>query len=151
MGCDIHIYTEIRPSGKLSWESKDSVEEIPSQDGEIDYDTSSYIHIPRNYNLFALLAKVRGEYDCSLECKKEIPEDASETTQREFKQFGCDGHSHSWLTLTEVKKHLTKIFITSSDVRWAIEDYQHIKDRMENLKTEGMSNEDVRIVFWFDN
>jgi hypothetical protein len=151
MGCDIHVYTEVRPPGQLSWESKDSTE-IIQEDGEDPYHECTHHIVPgRSYGLFALMAKVRGEYDCSLDCKNGLPEDISETTKQQFEQWDCDAHSASYLTLDEIKQHLVNILLTRGNVHYGLEQYQEIKNQMEELKIEGMSDEDVRICFWFDN
>lgn len=151
MGCDIHIYTEVRPLGQLSWESKDSVRVIQEIGEDPYYDCIPHICVSRNYGFFALIAKIRGEYDCSLDCKGELPADISETTKQHFEQRYSDAHSLSWLTLHEIKTHLVQILLTQANVSYGLEQFQEIKNRMEELKTEGMSDEDVRICFWFDN
>ncbi len=50
MGCDIHMFLEIRKNGK--WKYQPSGETYPSGNDQPFYDV-------RNYNIFAILAGVR--------------------------------------------------------------------------------------------
>lgn len=57
----------------------------------------------RNYTLFAVLANVRN-YDggmTPIADPKGIPEDASAEVKSFSDSYGADGHSHTWLTLSE--------------------------------------------------
>lgn len=153
MGCDIHIYTERRlPDG--TWESLDSAEEIIEDNGDTYYDIAHKISVSRNYTLFGLIAKgVRCEFDVSLEQKGGFPHDSSQLSIDEMHRWDSDGHSASWLTLEEIKDHLIKILLLPDEpnLQYALEDYRTIKDKMEKCKLEGMSDSDIRILFFFDN
>lgn len=102
MGCDIHLYKEKKVNGK--WVTAD--EWAPCDDGDDD----KGIEVPwenrftgRNYELFGLLSKgVRREHPFSIEARG-LPADASPEVREESEGWGVDGHSHSHLTLQELK------------------------------------------------
>jgi hypothetical protein len=92
MGCDIHCYSEINKDGK--WEIVDKVK------------------IDRNYSLFGILANVRNGWGCAgcdtgdgfmpIAEPRGLPENVSGKVKHESDEWGCDGHSHSYLTLAEL-------------------------------------------------
>lgn len=143
MGCDIHMHTEVKINGR--W--------------------LHYGHpiISRNYKLFALLADVRngdGEIE-PISLPKGMPEDASDITRLECKREGNDGHSHSYLTaseITELEKRLGEIryphesetLDLDSDIVGYLSGNSWARfDPKEN--DHPPEYEDVRFVFWFDN
>ena len=114
MGCDILFYVEARgANGK--WESrdkiwKDSVGEFTllAQFGDKAFrmhgDEPAHKYIDRDYFLFSILADMRNT-DPKIPCIAEprgIPDDLSNEVQAVFDTWGADGHSHSWLLLSEV-------------------------------------------------
>lgn len=108
MGCDIHIYVEKKEDGR--W--------IPVDDWVQDEYGISYvpyqkqIYYGRNYDLFAMLADVRNGYGFAgvdtgngfipISLPKGLPDDVSDNIKNVSDSWGCDGHSHSWLTLKEL-------------------------------------------------
>lgn len=126
MGCDIHLYVEIKHNGK--WVMVNEIDG-PGRD--------------RNYRRFAALAGVRGEGPAP----RGLPEDASESVRFHAEDCGEDGHSHSWLPMSEAipifaaTEHLgTKD--AEAAARWPAYHYFRIEDDKVD---------DFRIVFWFDN
>jgi hypothetical protein len=91
VGCDIHYVWEVKRDGK--WV------EAPTQP-ELD----------RNYRLFSVLANVRNGYGFAgsdtgdritpIAMPRGMPGDS--TLEANAKEWDCDGHSHSWLTLAEM-------------------------------------------------
>lgn len=81
MGCDIHLYVEVREDGQ--WVNK----------------PLRHTYDGRNYNLFAILAGVRNRHDIlPISDPRGLPPDVSKEVEGE-----ADGdHSHSWLTLAEL-------------------------------------------------
>ena len=118
MGCDIHGWVEKKVNDK--W-----VAYLELRDRE------------RNYERFAALAGVRGEGPQA----KGVPPDVSETTKLHIDEEGADGHSHSYMALTEAYKIFRetnrKKFYSEHDA-FGVDDY-------------GEGYGDYRIVFWFDN
>ena len=110
MGCDIHVYTEIRKTvdEKPKWFNNDYWQFNPYYDpkdpqGENKMDVKEIYH-GRNYELFAILADVRnfGENKPMSE-PRGLPKDVSKIVKSESKRWGEDGHSHSYFTLKELK------------------------------------------------
>lgn len=113
VGCDIHFYVERLVNGK--WESADKW--TPDQYAEadekplaLDYDNSFYHD--RNYDLFAILADVRngqgfagcdtGDGFVPISEQRGLPDDVTAIVKEQSDNYGCDGHSHSWLTVAEL-------------------------------------------------
>ncbi len=108
MGCDIHCYKEKLVNGK--WVSAD--EWVEEDDG----DGGTYMEVPyrkrfseRNYGLFGLLCdNVRTSHPLSF-AERGMPEDASIEVEAEVERWDCDGHSHSYLSLQELKDLLERL------------------------------------------
>lgn len=144
----------------------------------------------RNYVLFALLADVRNGLDIKpLSKPKGIPKELSSDMDEYIKEWGGDGHSHSWFTLKELKEidwnqivdfevHLTKEDYLIYDkikrlpyrsTERYFEDRPHkitlrefifesckefidtIRDLENIAHNEKVTEEQIRIVFFFDN
>jgi hypothetical protein len=118
MGCDIHLYVERRTNGK--WESADkwtpdkySDEPYGRKPMVVDYDDSFYNG--RNYNLFAILADVRngvgfagvktGAGFVPISDPRGLPTDVTSRIKEISDEWGCDGHSHSHVTLAELLEY----------------------------------------------
>jgi hypothetical protein len=101
MGCDIHLYKEKKVNGR--WVTADEGWKNEFDEGGVDvpYDNR---FTDRDYDLFGYLSKgVRREFDFSF-LARGIPFNASEEVKKCSEQWGSDGHSHSYLTLTELKE-----------------------------------------------
>jgi hypothetical protein len=98
MGCDIHLYREKNVNGE--WLAADKW----TDDGDylrVEYQDQYFTD--RNYQLFGLLAKgVREEHDFSF-VKRGLPFDACREIKQCSDDWDCDGHSHSYLFLHELK------------------------------------------------
>ena len=145
MGCDIHLHVEVKINGK--WEH---------------YSAPT---VWRSYTLFEKLAGVRGDPDEAIAEPRGIPKDATTLTKYEYKRWGCDAHTPSWITAKEIyeiqkyaKEHHWPKALNSMWNSWEWEDvlncflfgntfagFTEYPDERE----EGMS--DLRFVFWFDN
>lgn len=108
MGCDIHFFVERRAGG--TWLTCDKW--TKDEDGQrVEYKDAFYHD--RNYDLFAILANVRnglgfagvktGEGFNPIAPARGIPADASPEYRSAVESYGSDGHSHSWLTVTEIQ------------------------------------------------
>jgi hypothetical protein len=153
MGCDIHILTEKQlPNG--TWESLDNSEVQDEGTDDEYFDVTHRISTDRNYALFGLMsAGVRCEFDFSFVSKDKFPDDASQLAKDYNEQWDCDGHSHSWLTLNEIKHKLVEIGLADSEVpQHAIDELIEIKNDLEGIRLENdLSDDQVRILFLFDN
>lgn len=111
MGSDIHIYTEIKKSinSEDKWVNVDNWRYNPYyQEGNNNWErmlSVESIYIGRNYELFGILAGVRDHSNDSIDDPRGLPEDVSEVTKKESDRWDGDGHSHSWLTLRELKEY----------------------------------------------
>jgi hypothetical protein len=114
MGCDIHLYVEKKDkSGK--WVTADNWDKTK----DVDYERRFYSS--RNYSLFAILADVRNE--CGLAAKygfsrlvpdaeddiyipisapRGLPCGATPEVRAAAEHWEGDGHSYSWLLLSEI-------------------------------------------------
>lgn len=123
MGCDIHLYVEVRKNNK--WKPADSWLTYGKEYGhfEDDGDESKRPVVPyddeyyngRNYKLFAMLANVRngvgfagidtGNAVNPISEPKGLPEDVSDVIEKCSEYWGSDGHSHSYLTVKELMEY----------------------------------------------
>jgi hypothetical protein len=99
MGCDIHLYKEKKIGG--SWVTADEWQEDKYEEGrkEVPYEKR---FTDRNYNLFGVLAGVRQEYPFSL-TPRGLPFNMSPEVKADAEMWDADGHSHSYLSLAELK------------------------------------------------
>lgn len=113
MGCDIHFYVERKVDGK--WVTADTWTPDEYDAGRMCVPYKTRLYRDRNYDLFAMLANVRNGYGFAgcdtgdgfkpLSEPKGLPADVSPEVKAESDHWGVDGHSHSWLTLTELKAY----------------------------------------------
>lgn len=143
MGCDIHMTVERKVGAK--WICIDTMQghhtgRFEKEDARWDW--ASPVANNQNYRRFAALAGVRGEGPKP----RGVPDDASETTVYLIANWGMDGHSHSWLSLTEA----VPIFVAT---HWPDEKRPDLLKYPASYFFE-IECEDIdqfRIVFWFDN
>src|SRR6266852_2677609 len=96
MGCDIHLVLEKRDHDRGLWVGTNNYR------SERMLGSNEYRGVPthRHYRRFAALAGVRGIGPAP----RGVPEDASDLARMEIARWGCDGHSHGWLTLVEAAR-----------------------------------------------
>lgn len=158
MGCDIHLFAEVRREGKWKFVSK-----APS--GSVDPDPipdyGDQFYSGRNYELFALLANVRNYNDSvkPLSEPRGVPIDISSPMAKAIESWSGDGHSHSHFTLNElmtfaygenwiVDRNRNKL----SEILSRSQQFSETLDKLcEFLTQPGMTPDDIRIVFFFDN
>jgi hypothetical protein len=107
MGCDIHLFVEVKQNGK--WQSVSEMRDC---------------YIERNYHMFALLGGVRN-YDeiTPISELKGIDKNSGRDFKIQAEYYNSDGHSYSNLTLRELldfdwtKKVLKKGYLDI--VQWA--------------------------------
>lgn len=102
MGCDIHMYIERRRSKDANWEPDPN--HTKDEDGRLEAVGAT----GRWYSLFARIAGVRGLGNCGMK-PRNLPRDVTPAVEECSDAWGCDGHSHSWLTLDE----FTREYITA--------------------------------------
>lgn len=123
MGCDIHIHVEYKHRqfiGKNAkgenefceaWQCGDYFYLNPYYgfENEKKYNKSEFCE-GRNYSRFATLANVRNYGDTPyISEPRGLPSDVTSEVKADSDAWGCDGHSHSYLTLKELIDFQSKI------------------------------------------
>lgn len=121
MGCDIHMHVECKRRGEWVLHSED-------------------IYDCRNYELFGILAGVRGSSE-PISYIKGLPSDVTDDVKSLYDSWEGGAHSASWLTFNEI--YNSRFYYENASL-------QHISFDMRRAKREAQA-EDVRIVFWFDS
>ena len=149
MGCDIHLHTEVKINGK--WHH---------------YGCPS---VSRSYLVFSKMANVRNNHGVDpIAEPRGIPSDATELTKFDCERWGCDGHSHSWLSAEEIaalydyiNEDLELYGCRFKHLKWWPEEnfgyffgntwggFWKYRNDPGSGTPDGV--EDVRFVFWFDN
>lgn len=117
MGTDIHSMVEIYKDGKW-FHITGFISDMYNENCSLNvFNSESYKNAStpldgRNYDLFALLANIRNGFGFAgvdtgdaiepISYPKGLPEDASSVVKEKFED-DCDLHSHSYLTLQELK------------------------------------------------
>jgi len=144
MGCDIHCHIEVMIADEWVYYSPG--------------------HMSRDYDVFAKMADVRNYSGgiVPISQPKGIPEDVTYMAWLHSEHDGPDGHSHSWLSSSE----LAELFNFMDDLGYTLwrDTYpftefhvwlfgNHIGYYIENRGSEDYPDflEDIRLVFWFDN
>lgn len=165
MGCDIHVYMERWTNSNKYDGPKDLTEDRDNKLNELlenepttfrwvsvdkwNYDGNGWrtnwqdlYYDGRNYQLFSILADVRGDYSPIVE-PRGIPEDASTGYKYMCDRWDGDAHSHSYYTLTELL-----------NVNWEEYDDCHLNDflkSIERMKGIDEDTDNIRMCFFFDN
>ena len=141
MGCDIHVHVEFKIRGKWLHYNRPNVN--------------------RNYALFAAMAGVRAfeDSDPPIAEPRGIPKNATETTKFDFKRYGEDAHTPSWLSCKEMavlEKQAAEFYGEKAgpwdmarDFGWFFGGSFSGFTEYPNDRPAGV--QDVRVVFWFDN
>lgn len=122
MGCDIHLYTEMRKEfggynyrdedgdyktiePRAAWISTDYLMANPyfgSRPSEPEHYVK-HCFDDRNYELFGVLSDVRSSSDNGVMPHDEgVPDDCSKLYKDEVKRWGVDGHTHCYATYDEI-------------------------------------------------
>lgn len=123
---------------------------------DVDYEEYWYTqrieYGDRNYEFFNCLAGgVRGDSTSSsvISEPKGVDLNSSKAYLKEVDYADGDGHSHSFLTLSELRKGLAKIKVLQN---YTIEQYKSMLHDLEELNKTNDGNPDhVRICFFFDS
>lgn len=142
MGCDIHLHIEYRINGK--WEHYASP------------------NVGRWYDLFSIMAGVRGEYTPIVE-PRGFPSDATMFTRWDYERWGLDAHTASYLQnreIVQLKEWLKKQ--EKVDNTWYDLEHTVLHTYMggnelcafllyDDCEYAPKGTDAVRLVFWFDN
>jgi len=160
MGCDIHIVVE-QHHPELGWVG---LHACPYHTGTIygakattAQGSASWDLDGRNYTLFGALAGVRQDVpDYPNAEPRGLPDDASPLAAMLSEAMDDDGHSHSWMMLTEAWPIFKRYQFNDIEARIkgeVPEDECYSLSKHFGISFVGeMSDLDkFRIVFWFDN
>jgi hypothetical protein len=118
MGCDAHIYVEVKKNGQ--WKKVGKVFPNPYYRPAEKKETynkpkTDQPYSGRNYDLFAILANVRngrgfagsdtGDGFIPIDMPRDLPKNVSKTIKDISDEWGVDGHSHSYFTLRELNEY----------------------------------------------
>lgn len=143
MGCDVHLYAEIKVNGQWLLYTQPKIE--------------------RCYAMFEKMAGVRGEPSNAIALPRGLPADISPATRFCADYDGTDGHSHSWLNAAEIRELVkwgeTELRPRASHMnRWDFEAETGAylfgngwAGFVSHPDSRPAGVEDVRWVFWFDN
>lgn len=126
MGCDIHMFCEVRNKETGKWEyqskkfpnkywDKNKPNKIDEDGYEWNPEFTDYPFSGRSYDTFSILAGVRNGYGFAgvstgegfkpISRPKGVPNDASGEYLKKVEDWHGDGHSHSYFTLEEIKRY----------------------------------------------
>lgn len=108
MGADIHLFSEKKKTvnNEEKWVNADYWTINPYFETDKDEQELELVSIydDRNYDLFNVLAEVRGNGP-SISPPRGLPDDVSSIVKKESDRWDGDGHSHSYFTLAELKEY----------------------------------------------
>jgi hypothetical protein len=140
MGCDIHPHIQFVHR--------------PGLDGHKEFLDSWTVVLSRDYQLFALMAGVRGDLEPVSE-PRGLPEQISwEIDEEAFEYAGGekrpepDWHTYSWLTLDELYEVRRRYLSLTPKIYRAEDELAMLIAAMEEMAKQGRG---PKLVFWFDN
>lgn len=146
MGCDIHVFRERRLADR-TWHCLEEGE-FESYGKEEWYSLDS-LPVGRDYALFGLLAEVRRDVPGAWS-QRGLPDDVSKPVRDDNERWDIDAHSHSWLSLPELKEKRAELMLAGFEhVGIVRQSLDHFIRHLEF--PEDAAPEDCRVVFWFDN
>lgn len=147
MACDIHSYVEYRDKTTSQWKMVRIYVPYRWEPERLDLVEP---YNGRNYDLFAMLAGVRG---CStpIAQPRGIPQDASDGVRREYESVEDWVHTPSWLTLAELRVASKDKKTYDKDERSYLKALINGIDFMLDASCRWADDIDVRTIFWFDN
>jgi hypothetical protein len=142
MGCDIHLFTEVKING--TWYAY------------------SHPRITRWYELFEKMAGVRGDVSNAIAPPRGLPADMSAVVKWSAERWVSDGHSHSLLDSREIAELIDwregKLQKRSdrASLSWEWDELGYLDGNGWDKWHKYPGNhpkgiEDIRWVFWFDN
>ena len=147
MGCDIHSYVEYRDKDTGQWKMVRIYVPYRWEPERLDLVEP---YNSRNYELFSMLAGVRG-FAAPIVEPRGFPQDASDGVRREYELAEEWMHTPSWLTLAELRVASKGKKTYSKDERSYLKELISGIDFMLSASWNWADDVDVRMVFWFDS
>ncbi len=156
MGCDKHMHVEYRiqrNNKPAQWCDGNLYEANKFYGLYPDNDEPKYRRVyltneRRNYGLFGLLAGVRGYGIKPIASPRGFPDDASKSITEEYNSWGSEAHIASWLTLAELM-NAARSHPNLLDA--LVAELQEYFNRLFPHPSPLITQNELRIVFWFDN
>ena len=169
MGCDIHMYVEVKGSVNFrkaqGWQCGDLFSIIDPTDLDEKPERIGLLE-DRVYSRFAVLADVRnrGNYPC-ISYPRGLPDDVTKYVKEEYEDWRLDAHSCSYLTMREIVEFHESVKPMNEFGGYILEPLiDRLVERADELhimydfkmsrpftKEVLAKMENIRIVFWFDN
>ena len=147
MGCDIHSYVEYRNKDTGKWNMVRIYVPYCWEPERLDLVEP---YNSRNYELFSMLAGVRG-FATPISEPRGIPQDASNGVRREYESVEDWVHTPSWLTLAELRVASKDKKTYNKDERSYLKGLINGIDFMLGASYHWVDDIDARLVFWFDS
>ena len=138
-----YLNENLPPKDKVvSWSEVEFEGKLPNLYTDTPYDS-------RNYEVFGVLAGVRGEENGVIDYPRYLPEDVSEEIKNEHERWDLDAHSTTYYTLDELldSKYRKMSVVELAELRLK---YFFI-DVLDSCLKLTDNPSDFRLVFWFDN
>ena len=153
MGCDIHMQVEYRTKidGTMQWCDGNLYEVNKFHDSYPDEPKYRRVHLNnerRHYTLFGLLAGIRNYGIKPIAPPRGFPKDVSKSITEGYNSWGSDAHSASWLTLAELMNAARSHPDLLDDL---VAELQEYFNRIFPNPAPLITQNELRIVFWFDN
>ena len=165
MGADIHMVLEKRAKvrDREVWIGVNAFPFVKATVFHYEAATQKHSHLlgktswqarERNYDMFAALAGVRGDGPAP----RDLPDDASDLTLLMADGWGEDGHSHSWMLMSEAMPIIVGSGQLGPQADALLAAFKHgtsaaLNGYMENFWSmdDDETLDDYRLCFWFDN
>ena len=170
MGCDLHWHSETRVDGQWKCDQANTrtIEIVDYGDREQEHmEIDNFPGRSRDYWFFGLLAEgVRTDWAWSFPYQNSVPDDLSDEVAELYKQWDCDAHSAGSLTRTQLLAKLEELKLiqaellinpSPADKAYMAQVPAHHVDRLNQVIADmralspDVSDDDHRLVFWFDN
>lgn len=148
MGCDIHLYIETK-NEDMSWglftdyiqitgeETRRTQEEYKAMYGYYES-----LYISRDYDLFSVLAGVRGDLE-PIDYPIGFPDDCSQDFLDVMKSWGSDAHSETHYTLDKLLEYF--------ELPENAERFRYFSELLIQIRKLKKYAEDIRLLIFFDN
>lgn len=157
MGCDIHIYVEVKYKNKSDWEvfKEDYFELTDFGKSYYKKEKSNILFDNRDYTMFGFLAGVRDSEIIPAPYSKGLPDSVAQEVSDDYTLWDLDAHSVAHLYVSQLLEFdYSKNAYESEPLKnyYTVLGGLFFKNLKELNLLLGRDNiENVRLVYWFDN
>jgi hypothetical protein len=154
MGCDYHPHIEMQATDG-TWHRAEDIVPDPWYDPNEPVSNWNQPEVRdqwgkpgRNYELFTMLAGVRGPEHMAITPPRGIPDDVGDETRAEYEAWSIDAHTPTWYTARELAANSEGFKAVGAE--WFV---TGVIDRMIALADEelGGDPDKIRCIIFFDN